>query len=317
MEFDFITKRSARAMTRETLAGFLAKNTARLEKMLAREAEGMAKLKKAEDRRLAKAEGVLPDLTKDTIPLDASAITTPAVAPPMAAPAVPEAPTVPPATPSAKCNGCGGGDTEALGNLDGQDHFICRTCGDLGTTVKEDIQQQDLNQAQVAAEALAAAPIAKADPTKPKIQSVENIRLGAGMTGAPKVPTVKKPEIPKTGADAPQKNPFNVGGANNGVTKAEIPASGKKTPFNTGEGTGGKPAREVPNQDVATTSAREGAVPPPDKGGKPLPEGGSGGGVVSELRKRAASKLHASRLGKADGIPAAPRAPGANKQATP
>lgn len=68
-----------------------------------------------------------------------------------------------------------------------------------------------------------------------------------------------------------------------GTYKSEMtPAKPAKTPFNTGAGNSGKPSREIPASDTAVQSAREGAAPPPENGGKVVEAPGSGGEIKKE-----------------------------------
>jgi hypothetical protein len=173
----------------------------------------------------------------------------------------------------------------------------------------------------------------------------------------PKMPSVKAPTVPITSAAAPQKDAFNTGGMNSttqaAMGKAEKDPS--KKPFNTGAGHGGVPLKEIPDQDVALPEARSGTTPPPDEGGKEVSAPGSGGQIkktnmkkgemaptplskVSDIRGRAAAKHAAKRqqvasdvndiravssavqpnvVQKAEGIPAAPKAPGAGAVKAP
>lgn len=541
MRIEFISKKSARRQVAETLAEFVKSNKDKIEALIAREAKGMAKLEKAlkkdEDqispagRRVGMVSSQEDIRSKDPVRSKMGTMWSHhddkklrgEVDPDSFAPGATQtdgkyaykseipmgaAGAVSPPAPANLCMGCGGEDTEPLGNHMGLDHFMCRDCGEVGVTIKEQNEQADQGQAQAAMEAMATqslSPMVKKDPSDtsederkntpeddtknrykrawmnqrkqkeiekgewerpsmkdrearagegmkrrlamqrrpagsnpprkgmvdtvggwvdttteakgpyvvkasmPMGKSVESIRQAAGMMGGttPKMPSVKTPTVPITSAAAPQKDAFKTGGMNATVAdtmkseesdkaassrgmishstnkkngwgkindlmshqsdsalrgeknpdsfapgasqkhgedayKSEMNPS--KKPFNSGAGHSGVPSKEVPNQDVALESAREGTVPPPEEGGKVIPAPGSGGQIkktslkkdemaptplckVADIRSKAAAKYAAKRqqqaadvkaintvqsaVQKADGIPEAPKAPGA------
>lgn len=146
MKIEFISKNDARRQTLVTLREFVKSNKDKIDALLAKEAKGMAKLEKNERKSLQK--DALPDMNLAAPPMDPGT--------PLA-----EAPAV------NICMGCGGEDTEPLGNHMGLDHFMCRDCGEVGVTIKEQNEQAEQNQAQNALEAMAQqslAPMVKKDP---------------------------------------------------------------------------------------------------------------------------------------------------------
>jgi hypothetical protein len=250
-----LTALQAKGQILQSLQTFLKKNEESINKLMAREAQGRAKLAKS----LKKNEGdFIPNLSKEAMSIAPQAA-------PQAAPSM------------GPCLECGGANLEPLGVHLGLPHYICKDCSYDGTTIQQENQQQAQNQAADAAVTQAA--LGKAEILQKKPQSVENIRMSAGIApvGVPKAPSVKKASIPQTGATKPIKDAFNTGGSNNGVLKAEPDvAYGYRGPHSLG----------VKGQDVKVGPSLSGS---PSRGGPP-PSGNVSGKEHLPLKQSAVAK---------------------------
>jgi hypothetical protein len=192
------------------------------------------------------------------------------------------------------CIGCTGSNTEPLGLLQGTAHHICKDCGEIGTTVREENEQAEANSGNPAMgkeemakeEPLATMRAAKAKGisglpapkskmvVKAELPNVEAARQAVGIAGnGPKLPSVAKPKSPSVPGAKPIKDAFDTGGANK-MAKAE------KSPFNDGAGTTGKPHKVIPGVDVGVDAAASNTEPP--KAGKVIAAEGSGGTIKKD-----------------------------------
>jgi len=244
---------------RKGILQLLKKTEANIISMQAREAKGMAKLEK----RLKKDEA-LPDLNKDDMAL--------------APQGQPEAP-VPPMDKAQGgiCLSCTGANLEPIGSLGGQDHHICKDCGEVGQTIREQNEAAEVEAAQEGlvrsddfaaggAGAVGGGPdLNKAALPEKKLPTVNTVKQAVGLSNKPKIPSVKKPSIPMTGATAPKKDAFNTGGKNpvsDSFAKKDVPMS---------------------DVDLNDGKARPGTKMP--VAGKKIDAPGSGGMAKTELRK--------------------------------
>lgn len=330
---DFVTRADIKNTLLTSLKSVLAKREADIKLMQDKEAKGRAKLektdfsykkvvpyrqpgektssdkakadavtasavqkeaKKVKKNELCNDNGVLPNLDKQDIPEVAP--TASSVGAPMA---MAEGKNI--------CIGCTSHNVEPLGLHQGHDHFICKDCGEVGATIREENQAAEMvkeeldkvappdeerlvhklkdqyghdEEGKKKVYATAWAIHNKAirnkgkkddkDVEKREIASVESARQAVGVAGSgPKLPSVNKPKGPAAPAI---KDAFNTGGKPNPMGKAE------KTPFNDGAGTTGKPHEVIPGSDVAVDAAKKDTVPP--AAGKVIEAKGSGGDVM-------------------------------------
>jgi hypothetical protein len=268
---------------KQGLLALLKKTEANILQMQAREAKGFAKLEK----RLKKDEA-LPNLCKDDM-----------VAAPVAAPGV--APSE--QSGGAICVSCTGSNLEPLGDHMGMAHHICKDCGEVGQTIREQNQAAEVEAAQeglvkqefAAGGAAAkgggpmAKPMVKSGLPDKKLPTVNSVKQAVGLSNKPKIPSVKKPSIPATGATAPKKDAFNTGGKNpvsDSFAKKDAPMS---------------------DVDLNDGKARTGTKMP--EAGKEVKAPGSGGEILRKDFKAMDQK--------AATIKAPAPAPTASKPATP
>jgi hypothetical protein len=205
--------------------GTAAKNNRRAENLIQHNSEYDKKIKKND---MANDNGALPELGKDEM---AGGTGDQGMNPSMEM-AEPKA--------AAICIGCTGSNTEPLGDLAGQSHHICKDCGEIGTTIREENEQAEANSGNpvmAKEEPLATmrAPKAKGISSLPapkskmvvkaELPNVEAARQAVGIAGnGPKLPSVAKPKSPSVPGAKPIKDAFNTGGANK-MGKAEVAAA--------------------------------------------------------------------------------------------
>jgi hypothetical protein len=299
---DFVNRNDIKNTLLTSLKAVLAKREEDIKMLQAKEAKGHAKLDRALKKdELSNDNGVLPSMDKQDIA--------------EVAPSNPDLGTpVDQSKGKQVCIGCTGSNVEPLGLHLGQDHFLCKDCGEIGSTIREENLAAEMDKAELSKEtppdgekvvrklkdeygsdkkgkekAYATAwsihnksikDKKKGDKVeKREISTVENARQAVGISGSgPKLPSVAKPSTPGVSGAKKIPDAFNKGGANNGLGKAE------KTPFNDGAGTSGKPHEVIPGSDVAVDAARPNTVPP--TAGKAIEAKGSGGEVIkSKLSK--------------------------------
>ena len=204
--------------------GTAAKNNRRAENLIQHNSEYDKKIKKND---MANDNGALPELGKDEM---AGGTGDQGMNPSMEM-AEPKA--------AAICIGCTGSNTEPLGDLGGQSHHICKDCGEIGTTVREENAQAEANSGNpvmAKEEPLATmrAPKAKGISSLPapkskmvvkaELPNVEAARQAVGIAGnGPKLPSVAKPKSPSVPGAKPIKDAFNTGGANKMAKEEDFP----------------------------------------------------------------------------------------------
>jgi hypothetical protein len=342
---DFVTRTEIKNTLLTSLKAVLAKREADIKLMAEKEARGMAKLEKStvndfsygrptkgkmlpgydgtkdsktatlfggepkvlhpSDKKVKKNElcndnGVLPDLGKQDIS---------EVAPQNQAQGTPMAMS----EGKQICIGCTSSNVEPLGVHRGHEHYICKDCGEVGATPREENQAAEMKKEEIEKEtppgeeklvhklkdeygedkkgkekAYATAweihnrsirNKGKKDSKEDKVEkreiaNVESARQAVGVAGSgPKVASVNKPTVSNTTATKPIKDAFNTGGKPNPMPMGKA----EKTPFNDGAGTTGKPHKVIPGSDVAVDAARPNTIPP--AAGKEIDAKGSGGDI--------------------------------------
>jgi hypothetical protein len=285
---------------KQGLLALLKKTEANILQMQAKEAKGLAKLEK----RLKKDEA-LPNLCKDDM-----------VAAPVAAPSVAPAEQ----SGGAICVSCTGSNLEPLGDHMGMAHHICKDCGEVGQTIREqneaaevEAAQEGLVKQEFAAGGAAAKgggpmakPMVKSGLPDKKLPTVNSVKQAVGLSNKPKIPSIKKPSVPTAGATAPKKDAFNTGGKN--------PISDSFA----------KKAAPMSDVDLNDGEAREGTKMP--KAGKKVDAPGSGGEILRKDFKAMDQKVAAAKASAPAPVtpppaskpaPQSPYGKGINMQAPP